>query len=56
MIAFFGGVGLLTYLLNRNGRKWGWCFLAALVLFIVGSIVLGIECGPFGCRFIEPVN
>jgi bacteriorhodopsin len=40
LIAMLCGVGLVTYLLNRSGRKWGWYFLAALFFLIVGSFVV----------------
>lgn len=40
LIAMLCGVGLVTHLLNRSGRKWGWYFLAGLTFFIVGSTVV----------------
>lgn len=40
LVALLGGVGLLTYLLNTSGRKWGWYFLIGLTFLIVGSFVV----------------
>jgi bacteriorhodopsin len=40
LIAMLCGVGLVTYLLNRSGGKWGWYVLAGLIFFIVASIVV----------------
>ena len=40
LIAMLCGNGLVTYMLNRSGRTGGWYFLAALIFFILGSIVV----------------
>ena len=40
LIAMLCGVVLVTYLLNKSGRKWGWYFLVGLILFIVGIIAV----------------
>jgi hypothetical protein len=40
LIALLCGIGVVTYLLNRGGRKVGWYFLAALTFIIIGSYVV----------------
>ena len=40
LIATLGGVGWVTYRLNRSGQKWGWYFLAGLTFLVLGTFVV----------------